>query len=83
MLNFIIFTFLLMLIISILPQLLYIGLFVWVIMAIVRALFPRQHTNTYHEKRVYREPPKENQKSSSSEDIIDVEYRERDADDEN
>lgn len=72
-----------MILISVLPQLIYLIMIVWVVGTIVRALRPRPR-NPYEEMRKeYQQRTRTNnqedsQRQNKPTDVIDVEYKERD-----
>ncbi len=81
MLYYFVISFIIFVVISFLPQLLYFGLIVWLVLTIVRALsFDEKRTRRYEDKQERYRQSNQNQHKSSSDEIIDVEYREREVD---
>lgn len=82
MFYYLVITFLLLILVMFLPQILSFVFLLWLVLTIVRALFPKE--NRYNERRQESyQKQKRYQEPSRNGDIIDVEYREREVDEEN
>lgn len=76
--------FLLMLVfVMFLPQLLYFGLIMWVVLTVARVFMPRRRPRQ-NTQQTYQDQEKrytnQNTQNTSNDDVIDVEYTEREID---
>lgn len=68
-----------------LPQLIYFGLIMWVVLTIARFLMPRRQTRnrsqqSYHDQQNQQNQNKQTNNQTQNKDVIDVEYTEREVD---
>ncbi|CAM3735548.1 hypothetical protein ERUR111494_08940 [Erysipelothrix urinaevulpis] len=74
------------LLIMFLPQLIYFAFMLWIVISVVRVLFPKRNTyqNQGRTYKTYEQPNQrqsQNTQNQSRGDIIDVEFTERDVED--